>query len=133
MKTTNEMLDEATAEALGWTDIVAYQNAFDRPGSSGIRPGTKMGVPPGGTHRRKLPDYCADRNALPEMKNAIIQAAKWEEFSHHLRHICERESPDEFGLSRTMTVVFAEPRWIVEAFLKALGHWKPEWNEENSP
>jgi hypothetical protein len=73
-----------------------------------------------------LPNYCADRNLLPEVLDAVEAAGPhvWKNF---VRIVVEWT---ECSLSATYRAMKATPRQQVEAALIALGKWQDDWKEE---
>lgn len=126
---TDEMIDRACAEVCGWRDVVNYQQPAN--GKRGIKAGTQMGIPPSEVYksRQRIPNYCNDKNALPELLAAVLKNSTYK-FASNLP--CG--SVDEWGRYCVEPDVFVEMlagehRVIVVAALKALGKWPAEWEE----
>jgi hypothetical protein len=100
---TDEELERAMASACGWT-----AEDIER-----------------GIH----PDYCIDRNTLPEVWQAIEARGQWACYLNYLRHYDPRNA--ERGITHTGTkwhAVTAPCRIRVIAALHALGAWQDEWD-----
>ncbi len=106
---TEEQINAAIAEACGWTEIGECENGGFR-----LRgfPSDRFEA-----HRKPIPNYCNDLNAMHEAEKVILP-----KFSHFyankLALITGVDCSDE-------TAFFcATARQRAEAFLKALGKWE---------
>jgi hypothetical protein len=123
MTPTNEQLNRRAAEVLGWEDVVQF--GANR-GENGIKQGTWMGVPPGEIYknRRSVPDFCTDRNALPELW------AKVDDYSKVSCYLQELSGMPSSTAQEMFEMIAATPRQHTIAALKALDAWPEDWSAE---
>jgi hypothetical protein len=120
----NEQMNRVAAEACGWTEIGKYPS-----------PRSSMGyaLPPGKEadylNYRDVPDFCKDRNALPQLWKKVEDANKIDDF---LRYLLCTNNP----LYKDWPVPHCNPSYVIDwllatappkhhviAFLRALGLW----------
>lgn len=107
-KPTNEQLNEAAARTCGHMI------------SNTIRFGERKWYSLKG---EILPrDYCTDRNALPELWDALEKASHRFEFLGCIRNKLEE--------AHDWTVHTSDPRLQVICFLHVMGQWPEDWSEE---
>ena len=107
----------AIAEAWGWTEIEPCTCC------DGVSRGY---TPTPGAHKKHLPDYLNDLNAMHEAVS-IFDYDQTDEFEDHLCDICkrsndEKENPAPWRLF--FAVVNATASQRAEAFLRTIGKWK---------
>jgi hypothetical protein len=99
---TDEQIDAAIAEACGWTEIGKCENG-------GFR---LRGFPPNRyeAHRKPIPNYCADLNAMHEAER-VLRNGEWDTYVDLLA-------------DTWIEVAHATARQRAEAFLRTLGKWE---------
>jgi len=99
---TDDQIDERIAEACGWTEVGECENG-------GFR---LRGFPPNRyeAHRKPIPNYCNDLNAMHEAEKALT-VEQWHDYVN-------------FMPSRWECAVHATARQRAEAFLRTLGKWE---------
>jgi hypothetical protein len=101
---TNEQINIAIAEYMGWADIKKFPSeSFREP----------EGFNRNMCCRRAIPDYCSDLNAMHdvELKCILIDSILTDRYSHNLY-----DASDLPSFSSTA-------RQRAEAFLKTIGKW----------
>jgi hypothetical protein len=83
------------------------------------------------SRRRGSINFTGDRNALPELRDAIEKAGRMNLFELRLCQslIGDFAKDDELPIGYLHKLVFAEPRTVVIAGIRALGKWPDEWEE----
>lgn len=123
-KPTDNDLNRAMALACGWREVTP-----DRPHRCGSLMWTIGWVQPVTSWFEHCPDYCRDRNCLPEVWAAVESADKLdnlvvEDFNFFIT------AQAGWWNKNVLTVLKLPPRLHVEAALRALNLWKPEWSDE---
>ena len=101
---TNDQINKAIAEELGWTSI---RNA------SGIALGDTKPI------RRLIPDFTDDHNAVAEMRKAILEDEQ-QSFMDRLDAVA---GPATYTMLQDWALINATPRQQAEAFLRMRGKW----------
>jgi hypothetical protein len=114
---TDEQINAAIAEACGWTEIGECENG-------GFR---FRGFPPGRyeAHRKPIPNYCADLNAMHEAEK-VLAPKNWDRFSEKWWNYCKYLRRDDADKA-----IHATARQRAEAFLKTLGKWESTTEESS--
>lgn len=103
---TNEQINIAISELLGWTDISQYTQAVD--GWYGYEPEN-------GPHSQ-IPNFCNDLNAIHEAEKIILNDLKtWRQYVDLIRVQSAKSVNPIFHLTA---------RQRAEAFLQTLGKWE---------
>lgn len=112
-KMTNEQINRAVAEELGWTNI-RPRYAFG-PALLGLEPRHKQEC--------RVPDFCNDYNAVAEMRKAIKKDDEQVRFAQIL---CDMtfQGHEDIMLEYYWTLLNATPRQQCEAFLRMRGKWR---------
>lgn len=121
---TNAELNRAMAESLGWT---FYGKTAKSPADS------NYAMEHDGRQLQPWPDYCADRNHLPEIWRAVENRHQYAAYLSYIRDLDSRNR--EQGVTATgfqWHVVTAPSRLHVIAALKALGRWETDWEVQQS-
>lgn len=114
MTPTDDDLDRAMAEARGWYEDERYDEE-----SHWFIWFSADHVPQGG-----LPAFCTDRRLLPDVL-ALVERLNVEfEFTKFLRGQCQPHVPETELIWQVLDLPM---RTIVEAALRATGHWREEW------
>lgn len=148
-KPTNEQLNEAAARLCGWVDIAyLFKGGFNQDGTIRenrhiclMRP-TDVGsrydvIEPDGTETRirqgNLPRYCTDRNALPELWEAVEKKERRARFITYLM-LNSTANPKHHDSGapyvKAWNAVTSTPKQQTEAALRALDAWPDDWSEE---
>jgi hypothetical protein len=106
-KPTDEELNRVAAEVCGYSVF---------PDTQTIMPQAMSCI-----RQSDCPDYCNDRNALPELWEKVEEAAKIVRFFQVLAEDCMNSGPSMWHRFTT------SPRKHVIAALKALDKWPDEW------
>lgn len=98
---TDTEINTAIAEACGWTDCEECSC------------GTKITAWPPfySGHKKHIPDYCNDLNAMHEAEEAL-----------NYRELCDMEESIQYH--HAVTPFRATARQRAEAFLRTIGKWK---------
>lgn len=112
---TDDQINEAIAEACGWTEIqtcTCWDDVF-------------RGKPPGKIGLKHIEDYCNDLNAMHEAEKVL--GKKLSEYGNQL---CEMTivSKDDFP---ECYIWHATARQRAEAFLRTLGKWEATTEESS--
>lgn len=118
----DEQINAAIAEACGWTDIGECTCGFKL-----------RGYPPEySAHRKHIPNYCSDLNAMHEAEKVLDGVHSWngeehhwnaeEAYMGHITNIIVRNSGQK--ISDDWQLVCATARQRAEAFLRTLGKWE---------
>ena len=100
---TNEQINAAIAEVCGWTEIGSCDCGFKISGMPPYR----------SAHKKHIPDYCADLNAMHEAEK-VLQDDQREVFY-----------PRNLGAwQRPFNVIYATAHQRAEAFLRTVGKWE---------
>jgi len=101
----NEQINAAIAQACGWTDIEECTCGFK----------TRGNPPWYSAHKKHIPNYCNDLNAMHEAENVLTEDQfKW--YTHWL----EKLMPN----TRYWSLLCAPASRRAEAFLRAMGKWE---------
>lgn len=115
MKPTDDEINKAVAEALGWTDCGRASGILQRPDGSHDYP----------------PNFCNDLNACAEME-ATLSYCQQMNFVDALLAIINHEPnydiDDDFCSDDGWSLAAATARQRTEAFLRTKGLWGDEWN-----
>lgn len=111
MQPTVEEINKLAAEACGWTEI--------EPDYAGRLQGRN----PEGRVYPYVPNYCTDRNALPELLDMVFEKGSPTIFSHEFRHLCIEHLQERWQKSKTFAVASAPALLVTVAALRALGKW----------
>lgn len=71
------------------------------------------------------PEYCTDRNALPELWQALTRLRIRTKFWGHLNELIQKQEPR----LTSWEYMTADPRHQAIAALKAAGKWPEEWTD----
>lgn len=126
MKPTDRMLNESMAKITGFEvkpPRFCCNCGYDFVGRENPGICTKCGF----ETWSDIPDYCTDRNALPEVWKAVEEAGHWENFMRVL-----------FGFQRqsyrlAFEALKAEPREHVRAALVCFNKWPWRANSADAP
>lgn len=131
MKPSDEELNRAAAEACGWKEIRPHlKGAYMTTPFKGIPPEKRRGgQQDNGPLFHSPPDYCTDRNALPELWAAVEESDKLDAFESEANMLLI-EQRELRGRTFAIGLLMAPARLHVLAALKALGRWPEEWTEE---
>lgn len=100
---TNEQINVAIAQAFGWMDIEECTCGFK----------TRGNPPWYSAHKKHIPDYCGDLNAMHEAEKTL---------TYYQREVFY---PRNLGAwQRPINVIYATARQRAEAFLRTLGKWE---------
>lgn len=108
---TNEQINKAVAEELGWTEIRNEPYVW-YPIQTGIAPGDSE------SSRKKIPSFTDDHNAADEMRNGI----KAEEEKLYVEWLLS--IVPYLGRCAPWRTINATPRQQAEAFLRMRGKWR---------
>ncbi len=102
---TNDQINAAIAQACGWMDIEECTCGFK----------TRGNPPWYSAHKKHIPNYCNDLNAMHEAENVLTEDQfKW--YTHWL----EKLMPN----TRYWSLLCAPASRRAEAFLRVLGKWE---------
>lgn len=114
---TEAEMNRAAAELCGWSNIHPSGAVY----GSGMEGYRNEYAARNGLHEH-IPDYCHDRNALPELWQTLIKSGAFGEFIPTL--FPHGDEWDWFhAVKMTLEVT---PLRFVEAALRATGRWKEE-------
>lgn len=110
---TNEQINRAVAEELGWTNIRS-RYAFG-PALLGLEPRYQQEC--------RVPDFCNDHNAVAEMRKAIKTKDEQNQFA---RHVCDLAftGNEDCRSAHYWSAINSTPRQQAEAFLRLRGKWR---------
>lgn len=111
---TNEQINRAVAEELGWTNI-RPRYAFG-PALLGIETRYQQEC--------RVPDFCNDHNAAAEMLKVIKTKDERATFVVQLLRLLISEDPQNGYEDYAWVAMNATPRQQAEAFLKMRGKWR---------
>lgn len=98
---TNDQINAAIAEVCGWTEIGNCDCGF-----------RMSGMPPyWAAHKKHLPDYCTDLNAMHEAEKVLTTFDEWDIYCVHLG-------------DTHPSCAKATARQRAEAFLRTVGKWE---------
>lgn len=117
---SNEEINRAVAEALGWTEIElsGVWELTDPPEPPrvlcGLRPGGKL---------RAVPNYVDDLNAIVAAEQAVFSSSmQWVNFAFNLLSVLHAaDMPVPEGMTCLLQVT---ARQRAEAFLRTVGKWR---------
>ena len=122
---TNEQINQAIAEHLGWTrteirDCSGRWNDTEpqRMAVIGVRPSKCYVVNP---YKTETPDYCNDLNAMHEAEMACSEHTS-DQMREALIRIRWRDRPN--GTPRELSPIHATAIERAEAFLRTVGKWE---------
>ena len=111
---TDQQINQAIAEACGWTEIQTCTCWDD----------VSRGKPPGKIGLKHIEDYCTDLNAMAEAEKTIFPYYATV-YANKLARVTGADYSDD-------TEYFcATARQRAEAFLMALGKWEPTTEESS--
>ena len=102
----------AIAEACGWTEIEPCTCCY------GVSRGY---TPTPGAHKKHLPDYLNDLNAMHDAEKVLKQ--RWSNYCEKLLEIVEPE-PRSLEVCHYWNLLHATASQRAEAFLRTIGKWE---------
>jgi hypothetical protein len=109
---TNDQINQRIAEACGWIEVGECENG-------GFR---LRGFPPDRyeAHRKPIPNYCTDLNAMAEAESTMTQL-QWAYFVAKLAELTRQPGRCDIP---AQILLQARSRQRAEAFLKAVEKWE---------
>ncbi len=132
----DSVLNEAMAMACGWRWYVPSEAGALRDWAmllppdaflEELKPIEEAEIGERERGRPRLPDYCTDRNSLPEIYAALLVAGAKAKFLRYYVAMHRRN-----GAVSTWSMITGCPRLQVIAALRALEKWPEEWVVEES-
>ena len=113
---TNEQINRAIAEQVGWTDVHFYEDDAGPP--------IHCGYPPGIRHYATIPRYSTDLNAMNEAEKTLTDRDAYlrelQTVTQTWDHVdADGDEVDWFWELATATAIER-----AEAFLRTIGKWK---------
>ena len=114
---TKEEMNKLCALTCGWTFHSDFKNGQVE---------FESWVRPDGRITEGVPRYCSDRNTLPDILAAVQSASAVDNWWAHVSRLMNDGRGTPWYV---IDILQADQRLHVEAALRALERWKPEWDE----